>query len=510
MPRVAKTKTKTTKVGTHCNPSHLSVPFGAAAMGNPPPDPIVLRGHGAEVQCVSFAVVGGLECLLSGDANGDVVGWDLATRRPAWRLGAHPPSSGVLSVEGFVEGASIRNLRDEPNAPTSTTHLLTQGRDGSLKCWRLGGDGGGPIGPSPVWQITTGSFHFCKFATTEVYGQTVSEQELNGNVTPWTPEIPPHRLIAVVGQETSVVDLLVASRNNGTSRVEKDAELQTPMRLGSVSPIPNETSPTDSEIRKLGTVMAVAFVDVQVDGQDVSANSRTESESNPSSSKIKKLLLVGYEEGTCALWEIDCFDFPSVSNQCDKKTTEPVWQEPVWHERVHGDAVTSVTNDFSPKTSGFVSAAADGGVARWKIDVANFANDDDSKTFSKIQVTRVFDATRCSSSSHFATAKNTHGIASVACRDDGKIFATGGWDGRCVVYARGRGEKHETKEKENRGEKIASLKFHDDVVACVAFRTVYDSLGIPTPSHPKYAGWLASGSRDGAIALWPIFPPKTK
>ena len=78
------------------------------------------------------------------------------------------------------------------------------------------------------------------------------------------------------------------------------------------------------------------------------------------------------------------------------------------------------------------------------------------------------------------------------------------------MYARGRGEKHETKEKENRGEKIASLKFHDDVVACVAFRTVYDSLGIPTPSHPKYAGWLASGSRDGAIALWPIFPPKTK
>ena len=38
------------------------------AMGNPPPDPIVLRGHGAEVQCVSFATVDGVDCLLSGYA----------------------------------------------------------------------------------------------------------------------------------------------------------------------------------------------------------------------------------------------------------------------------------------------------------------------------------------------------------------------------------------------------------------------------------------------------------
>ena len=37
-------------------------------MGNPPPDPIVLRGQGAEVQCVSFATVDGVDCLLSGYA----------------------------------------------------------------------------------------------------------------------------------------------------------------------------------------------------------------------------------------------------------------------------------------------------------------------------------------------------------------------------------------------------------------------------------------------------------
>ena len=32
----------------------------------PAPDPIVLRGHGADVQCVTFAYIDGVQCVLSG------------------------------------------------------------------------------------------------------------------------------------------------------------------------------------------------------------------------------------------------------------------------------------------------------------------------------------------------------------------------------------------------------------------------------------------------------------
>jgi len=32
----------------------------------PAPDPVVLRGHGADVQCVTFANLHGIHCVLSG------------------------------------------------------------------------------------------------------------------------------------------------------------------------------------------------------------------------------------------------------------------------------------------------------------------------------------------------------------------------------------------------------------------------------------------------------------
>ena len=80
------------------------------------------------------------------------------------------------------------------------------------------------------------------------------------------------------------------------------------------------------------------------------------------------------------------------------------------------------------------------------------------------------------------------------------------------------GQKKKTvSKKKTQSQKIAALKFHDDVVACVAFRTVFFSGGRDKQSRgsdkqgpDKYAGWLATGSRDGAVALWPVFPPKIK
>lgn len=93
--------------------------------GNPAPEPIVLRGHGGDVQCVAFTTLGGVECLLSGDSNGDVVAWDLALRRPLWRLAAHPPSSGVLSVEAMPGGASWAPGDTSERGETSATLVLT-------------------------------------------------------------------------------------------------------------------------------------------------------------------------------------------------------------------------------------------------------------------------------------------------------------------------------------------------------------------------------------------------
>ena len=101
----------------------------------------------------------------------------------------------------------------------------------------------------------------------------------------------------------------------------------------------------------------------------------------------------------------------------------------------------------------------------------------------------------------------TRGVACVAVRDDGAVLAAGGWDGRTRVYEiRGdRGTSGGEKKPKRKPKRLASLGFHDDVVSCAAFRTAGGGKGARV-----FAGWLATGSRDGAVALWPIFPPKTR
>jgi WD40 repeat protein len=499
-------------------------------MGNPPPEPIVLRGHGADVQCLCFVTLavgdGDGDCLLSGDSNGDVVSWDLGTRRPRWRLAAHPPSSGVLSVGGFCMGKQTGDISDVRNT-TAATHLLTQGRDGSLKCWVLPGslrdheEAGGFPSPTPLWSVTTGSFHFCKFAATRwgrrddgslVCGDDSKGDELRKRKQKTTQT----HAIAVVGNETSAVDVLLF---RGETEGSTDDAL--PKIITTVAPMAcDDRNQNDDNsgapAKKLGTVMATTFVEVAVRGK-TTGDAATKT----------TLLLVGYEEGTLALFDLEDDQSDSV-----KKVTNV----PLWREKSHGDAVTCVAND--PTRGGWVSASADGGLLRFTVDAVSQDGDGDpcggksespNSSMIKVNVVRAFDAQTQTREDSFATPTNTHGIASLSIRDDGKVFATGGWDGVTKVYSRkagGRGKEVENEsgqkkktvsKKKTQSQKIAALKFHDDVVACVAFRTVFFSGGRDKQSRgsdkqgpDKYAGWLATGSRDGAVALWPVFPPKIK
>ena len=467
--------------------------------GNPAPEPIVLRGHGGDVQCVAFTTLGGVECLLSGDSNGDVVAWDLALRRPLWRLAAHPPSSGVLSVEAMPGGASCPPGDTSERGETSATLVLTQGRDGTLKCWRA--SGADAPSPDPAWSVTSGSFHFCRFAT---WCRDAAEGTL--------------RALAVVGAETSAVDVLAVREGDAPDEPPSCART---FRVRTSDDAGGETG-------KLGTVMACAFVFAPVRETKRRGARTTACESTgfdaPRGAPVLPVLVVGYEEGTVALWDArDCVG-AAASREEDAVTetakTERVFSSPLWRERVHGDSVTSVAADA--RRGGFVSASADGGVLRFAIEHEHLVLDEEKTKRAEEQTPRVFveraEARGGAPADAFASgAHSTRGVACVAVRDDGAIFAAGGWDGRTRVYEiRGgkEGRKAEKKplsakkakesEEKKKPRRLASLGFHDDVVACVAFRTAAGGKGAPR------AGWLATGSRDGTVALWPIFPPKTR
>ena len=456
--------------------------------GNPAPEPIVLRGHGGDVQCVAFTTLGGVECLLSGDSNGDVVAWDLALRRPLWRLAAHPPSSGVLSVEAMPGGASWAPGDTSERGETFATLVLTQGRDGTLKCWRA--SGADAPSPDPAWSVTSGSFHFCRFAS----ARDVSTTNL--------------RALAVVGAETSAVDVLA---------VLADAPDAPPAHVRTFR-VPTECETWDEKKRsetwdaslrgapegKLGTVMACAFLFAPfASGEATGVESRGGA----------LLLVVGYEEGTVALWDCERVGEDERNAKTFREDVSArVSGAPLWRERAHGDAVTSVAADA--RRGGFVSASADGGVLRFTIDhaVGDDAGDAGATKHSpRLRVARAQTHGGVGADA-FARGTATRGVACVAVRDDGEIFAAGGWDGRTRVYeirgdlsgVKGVARRPKKPPGTKRPRRLASLGFHDDVVACVAFHTAAGGKGAP------HAGWLATGSRDGTVALWPIFPPKTR
>lgn len=110
------------------------------------------------------------------------------------------------------------------------------------------------------------------------------------------------------------------------------------------------------------------------------------------------------------------------------------------------------------------------------------------------------------------------GQQSLRLRDDGRIFATGGWDAMVRVYS-----SKTLKE-------VAALKWHQ--VGCYAVALADVSPPIPTPTdgdsstaeskeiipavgelsvkdrriqRAMTAHWLAAGSKDGKISLWEIF-----
>jgi len=74
------------------------------------------------------------------------------------------------------------------------------------------------------------------------------------------------------------------------------------------------------------------------------------------------------------------------------------------------------------------------------------------------------------------------GVADLTFRAEGRLLAAAGWDGRVRLY------------DAVAAAPLASLRYHAAAVAAVAF-------------SGDARGTLASGARDGTVALWEVYPP---
>ncbi|KAL2831882.1 WD40-repeat-containing domain protein [Aspergillus pseudoustus] len=461
----------------------------------PPATPTyILRGHATPIHALQ--IFNKNLRLVSGDADGWIVVWDLIFKRSVAVWKAH--EGAVLEVKGFTLG----NGR--------LTEIFTHGRDHKLRVWRFRVQdeeilsktlpveaGEGTTNQTQPWLIHSlpvNALNFCAFSMlsldTDKNTKSNTTPALETEETEDKGEIPPSTaLIAVPNAlDSGAIDLF---------------HLPGERRICTI--------PTDPAV-KTGMVMAVRLLT-----------------GGPSASSSGDLYAAAaYEDGHVMLFGCRGALAPEKIGLLSSGGTGPQdwnsnWKwEKLYASHPHSQPVLSI--DVAPTAGGeyFLSSSADALLVRHPIP--RFGGSASGPL------------ARASETTPSKTVHTKHaGQQGLRIRDDGKVFATAGWDSRVRVYS-----ARTMKE-------LAVLKWHKEGCYCVAFAGVLLSSRGSTTDGPvaddgqqsrlpggggdekravtrrdekaytlaqvqrqrservQNTHWLAAGSKDGKISLWDIY-----
>ncbi|KAI6325470.1 ASTRA complex subunit [Pyricularia oryzae] len=452
----------------------------------------ILRGHRAQVHAAAF--VRNNERLVTGDADGFVVVWDLTIMRPraVWR--AH--EDVLLGIGGW-----------------GTDRLITHGRDNKLIVWQLREadedslaktlpvDPAAEDRPKPwlLYMLEISTMNFCTFSLCEMSSDHLSEDREALIAVPNTLSseaidifhLPSQKREHTIrlGQSEGMVMALELFRvdgyftvavgyENGVALVAQQAERsETPVGTWNV------------RYRSKAHTQPVLSLDVSL-GKDFFLTSSADSLliKHPIPPPPTSVLKTAREDGTTSEG--------ANANVIDSQPPALASSAP--------DAPVAAPPATPGKPMSLLSAA-----------LAREAAGDSAESPTR-RTTQPSDtppeSTLLSEPVKVVNTKHA-GQQGLRIRSDGRIFATAGWDSRVRVYSC------------KTMKELAVLKWHQVGCFAVAFSTIDAPAGTQAEgardglaarmgdvtvkekriSHAKSAHWLAAGSKDGKVSLWEIY-----
>lgn len=465
--------------------------MAAQAEDIPPQPKAVLRGHKAQVHAAAFYRAN--ERLLTGDADGYVVSWDLTIMRPRAVWQAH--ENAILGLRAW-----------------GPDKVITHGRDNKLIVWKLSADDEShlstvlPLDPTVEPRVKPWMLHLLHVNTMNFCSFAVTSSSAPSSVSRYPPPADP--------------ELLVAVPNTLASEAVDIYQLPSQTRRHTV---------------KMGEQngMAMALALVWLEGM--------------------LTLIIGYENGMAVVVQLEqdgCWR-QLYRNQSH---TQPILSLDVAPDSQYfltssADAVISKHPLLSLQTlaTGSSGNTTETGGPRVEaessvvpVEARPRQEPNQKKPVSllsaalasqpQLEASKPAQKREVQTSPLKVTNTKHSGQQSLRVRSDGRVFATAGWDSKVRVYSA----------KTLR--EVAVLKWHS--VGC--FAVAFADLGVPSseacettqalaqhdedPSNrdvaydnrlmtrqtkmtvkerrlnqAKTAHWLAAGSKDGKVSLWDIF-----
>ncbi|KAJ5106879.1 hypothetical protein N7456_003554 [Penicillium angulare] len=444
----------------------MAAPINQAQNG--PATPVyILRGHGAPIHALD--VFSQNLRLVSGDANGWVVIWDLATKRPVTVWKAH--AGAVLEVKGFKYDTGI-------------TEVYTHGRDHKLCVWKirvededyldktlpvdLGTESNSTEARAQPWllhSMPVNALNFCAFSMTPIHTADISSQDVQNEPNSTSRSI----LFAVPNaMDSGGIDIF---------------HLPSERRLTTIS--------SDPAV-KTGMVMAVNIF---------------------AASSGDLYVASAYEDGHVMIF-LHKGPLTSADFELKNIASNPWKWERLYASRPHTQPVLSI--DVSPSKDYFLSSSADALIIKHPVPGTEVLGDIPIINFKE--------------ETPLKTINTKHsGQQGLKLRSDGKIFATAGWDSRVRIYS-GKTMKElavlkwhkdgcysvafgntataprppEENTSENSG---ANTQTEVDSEGKSLERSDYSLAAVQDQRNQKIqqTHWLAAGSKDGKISLWDIY-----